>query len=103
MAMRHSASPTCVRTGEEYRPGLRDPPAKGKQDAQPRFTHAKPHHKVSTLQPLPGLQPDPLAGSMVDSPALQSPEPSDPSRGNHAANDRRNMPGLMLGAMGVVF
>ncbi|HWY60459.1 MAG TPA: potassium transporter Kup [Rhizomicrobium sp.] len=40
---------------------------------------------------------------MVDSPAPQSTAPGDLPKGHLAANDRRNMPGLMLGAMGVVF
>jgi KUP system potassium uptake protein len=53
---------------------------------------------VNTLKPLPGLQPDPLAGSPVDSPLPVMPEvPTGP------ADDRRSLSGLMLGALGVVF
>ena len=54
------------------------------------------------MQPLPGLQPDPLAGAMADSPARPAGELADPAKAQ-PANDRRNLPGLMLGAMGVVF
>ena len=54
---------------------------------------------MNTLQPLPGLQPDPMAGAVVDAPPLPPANPRD----GHPANDRRNIPGLMLGAMGVVF
>ena len=55
---------------------------------------------MNTLQPLPSLQPDPLAGAVADSPAAL--EPGDPTKA-HPANDRRNVGALMLGAMGVVF